>query len=260
MKKLWHSYIEKSIKKVNDYFSFYHKNKVKNCFLSVDNIAFISLALVCTISIIFSYNVENARIHDIIIALSTAVLSSVLIPLALNIAKYCREIKTTIEICSSILDFSVLIFNGLNTHLAKSGNETISDFLNMDSDKLLEKAVLKESAKTIILFNLIITKANRIKSFNFIKANDLFDVAIEEFETSVKNNSNLNSIYLNLTKLLRCLKTLFKKECMFKNFSKKTNKFAKEIKEKYYMYDNEYITQCLENDLAEKESCYTGSN
>lgn len=253
MKKLWHSYFEKPIKKVNNYFSFYYKNKVKNCFFSIDNIAFISLAFICTISIIFSYNIENERLHDIIVALSTAVLSSVLIPLSLNIAKYCREIKTTIEICNSILDFSVLIFNELNTHLAKSGDTTLSDFLNMDSDKLLEKATLKESAKTIILFNLIIAKTNRIKSFDFIRTNDLFDVSVEEYETSVKNNSNLNSNYLNLTKLLRCLKTLFKKEFIFNNFSKKTNKFAKEIKEEYYMYDNEYITKCLENDLLEMD-------
>ncbi len=252
MKRVY-SYIKKSIKRVNDYFSFYHKNKVKNCFFSLDNIAFISLALVCTIFIILSYNIENERIHDIIVALSTAVLSSVLIPLALNVAKYCKEIKTTIETCNSILDFSILIFNELNTHLAKSGNTTISDFLNMDSDKLLEKATLKESTKTIILYNLIIKKANRIKSFDFIRANDLFDVFAEEFETSVKNNINLNSNYLNLTKLLRCLKTLFKKEFIFNNFSEKTNKFAKEIKEEYYMYDNEYITKCLENDLLECE-------
>ena len=41
MNKLWHSCIKKTIKKVNDDFSFYHKNKVKNHFFSVDNIAYI---------------------------------------------------------------------------------------------------------------------------------------------------------------------------------------------------------------------------
>ncbi|MBQ6862769.1 MAG: hypothetical protein IJO14_00885 [Clostridia bacterium] len=243
--------INKIIKQIKNNSS----NKPKFKSLIISNLLYLIIFVAgCVLYICVNYFQNNTlkAIADLMLE------ASIFLTLVSNFYKYVIE-KIKINIyCEEIINLSYVLFLELNKFLTIKGKETVEDVTNLEIDKYIENLNLHLDDRNYLVFDLILKKFSHICDMKNLKLRDSVVVIYEEITLAPSKEKNFNQIYLDLIKLLRCIKILYKKQNYLDELNRKIRESCNVLREENRFYYSEYIEQCLENNLAEKESGYMG--
>lgn len=239
----------------------FKKYKNKLCFWRFDNGLFLAISVVCIILWCCIYFTEWFELDDIAVSLVSGILSAALIPLGLNYGKYLKEKKQVKTICKSIIDLAAFFVNNLNAHLIKTNNHILEnvDALNGENTKHLEFDKFKED---YYLFDLVGRKLSQLIQIEYFNMTDSFVYAVEGTTSSIQkaltneNYSQLCKDLCTVVKIVGTIKPLSQRKNYVAIFDEKIDKSNEALKNDFYSYTDEYIVECLENDLSEKKHRY----
>lgn len=239
--------------------------KFRLSFFVSENKSFLFIAVFFAAVLIgtYFYCEITADLKDIINAVTTAVLASVMLPLGLNYGKIRHERRILKDTCESIINNSIFLLRGLNYHLAQSGKKPFSCYSDLQNKKVLA-TVNFENFKTFDeLFLLIPDKLDRIANMEYmINKTDVFEWAVKKVKDSIPvatKEKNYYQLFRDLTivvGIIGHIQAPFFADDYIKQFNDGLQKSCKEIEYIYFQTTDDYIVQCLENDLSEQETRY----
>ena len=170
--------------------------------------------------------------------------------------KYFKEKSILETSCKEIVNLSIILFNELNEFLIKSGKSVISDFFNDESENTIKELDLKINMKNQMVFYLILNKFINIRKLKYIKISDALITVCDNITSKPNQEKSHNQLYLELILMLKCMKTLFQEQNYIEKINQKIKDSIVVSEKENYIYHEAYIIQCLENDLAEKQSIF----
>ncbi|MBE6899723.1 MAG: hypothetical protein E7479_03540 [Ruminococcaceae bacterium] len=241
-----------------------NKKKYKNklSFWHTDNIVFFVIAIICILICGYFCYPKNNETNTLLISLLPAILPSVLIPLGLNFGKYLREKSNIKTVCKSIISLSIFMVNSLNMHLIKTNQETFSSLDELNSKEKTNNINFEKFETLDDVFILISDKLLSIKQMEYMEISESAKYLIEKTTLSMKkafNKKDYAELYSNLCIAVNIVGTMEPSSDemdYIETFNKQVNQKRDALKNELCNFTDDYIVECLENELSERiNSC-----
>lgn len=193
---------------------------------------------------------------ELVNSLLESVLFSIILMLFVNFFTYKQEKHKIHNYCEEIVYLSYMLFYGLNEFLTLNGMKTIDNIFDYKNDKYLLELNLDLKERNYTVFELIVKKFSHINKMKYLRLSDLCIVKYEAVSLNDCKDKSFNKNYMDLLKVLRSINTLFKKQNYLQELNRRIKESAESLREKNSHCYSEYVDQCIEKDIAEKESCY----
>lgn len=234
------------------------RKKAKITFFVSENITLLIVALVFIFVLVATYHIDCDVTRNVAIPIATSVLASVIFPLGLNIGKVLQEKRMLNNICKLLVAISIVLIGNLNGYIALTGKKPFSCYSELRNHENLSEVDFNGLDVLEELFQLIPLKLNSMISMKYINMPDSFELRVKRLDSSIPNgihNKNYAQLFHDLITVIGmvgCVKSPFTKTDYIKQFDAGIQKSYSEAESVYFRSTDEYIVQCLENDLSQR--------
>ena len=233
--------------------------KAKITFFVSENITLLIVALFFIFVLVATYHIDCDVTRNVTMPIATSVLASVMFPLGLNIGKVLHEKRMLNNICKSLVAISIVLIGNLNSYIALTGKKPFSCYSELKKHEDLSELDFKGLKVLEELFEIIPLKLNDMFSMKYIiNMPDSFELSAKRLDSSIPNgisNGNYQQLFHDLIMVIGIVghvKSPFRKRDYIKQFDVGIQKSYKEAEYVYFRSTDEYIVQCLENDLSQR--------